>query len=59
MDQAQLFPMIRNEVRELLGNYIPSAEIIKDNDEYIVPPVLGPQAGVLGAVALAQQTIEA
>lgn len=58
MDQSQLFPMIRNEVRELLGNYISTPEIMEPNEEYIVPPVLGPQAGVLGAVALAQQAAQ-
>jgi fructokinase len=58
MDQSQLFPMIRNEVRELLGDYISTSEIMEPNEEYIVPPVLGPQAGVLGAVALAQQAAQ-
>jgi fructokinase len=54
MDQSQLFPLIRQEVREILGNYISAPEIIEPNEEYIAPPVLGSQAGVLGAVALAQ-----
>jgi fructokinase len=58
MDQSQLFPMIRNEVRELLGNYISTPEIMEPNEEFIVPPVLGPQAGVLGAVALGQRAAE-
>lgn len=55
MDQTQLFPMIREEVREHLGNYISTPEILEANEAYIVPPVLGSKAGVLGAVALAQQ----
>jgi len=59
MDQTQLFPMIREEVRELLGDYISAMDILEANEEYIVPPVLGTQAGVLGAVALAQQAAEA
>jgi len=54
MDQAQLFPLIREEVRNLLGGYISASEIMEANEEYIVSPVLGSQAGVLGAVALAQ-----
>ena len=58
MDQTQLFPMIRKEVRELLGDYISAMEILEANEEYIVPPVLGSRAGVLGAVALAQQAAE-
>jgi fructokinase len=58
MDQAQLFPLIREEVRNLLGGYISASEIMEANEDYIVPPVLGSQAGVLGAVALAQQAAE-
>jgi len=58
MEQTQLFPLIREEVRILLGDYISAAEITQVNEEYIVPPVLGSQAGVLGAIALAQQAIQ-
>jgi fructokinase len=58
MDQAQLFPLIREEVCKLLGGYISAPEIMEANEDYIVPPVLGSQAGVLGAVALAQQAAE-
>ncbi len=55
MDQDQLFPMIRVKVQELLSDYISAREILEHIDHYIVPPKLGPQAGVLGAIALAQQ----
>jgi fructokinase len=58
MDQTQLFPMIRKEVRDHLGNYISAPEIQEANEEYIVPPALGSQAGALGAVALAQLAAE-
>ena len=58
MDQAQLFPLIREEVCKLLGGYISAPEIMEANEDYIVPPVLGSQAGVLGAVALAQLAAE-
>lgn len=58
MEQTQLFPLIREEVRILLGDYISTEEITQVNDEYIAPPVLGSQAGVLGAIALAQQAIQ-
>ena len=54
MDQSQLFPMIRAEVLALLNNYIQKPEITERIDEYIVPPGLGNRAGVLGAIALAQ-----
>ncbi|HIE38310.1 MAG TPA: ROK family protein, partial [Anaerolineae bacterium] len=58
MRQAHLFPLIRRRVQELLGGYIHSPAIRERIDAYIVPPGLGEQAGVLGAIALAQQAVE-
>ncbi|MES0362151.1 MAG: ROK family protein [Anaerolineales bacterium] len=58
MDQDQLFPMIRVKVQELLSDYISSREILEHIDDYIVPPQLGSQAGVLGAIALAHHAAE-
>ena len=58
MDQDQLFPMIRKEVLELLNEYISAREILEHIDQYIVPPQLGSQAGVLGAIALAHHAAE-
>jgi fructokinase len=55
MEQSQLFPLIRRKVPELLNGYIQSPEILKDINNYIVPPQLGKQAGVLGAIGLAIQ----
>jgi fructokinase len=55
MQQAQLFPLIRQEVQALLNAYVQAPEILERIDEYIVPPALGNLAGVLGAIALAQQ----
>jgi fructokinase len=55
MKQRQLFPLIHNRVQELLNGYIQAPAIIDEIDEYIVPPGLGDWAGVLGAMALAQQ----
>jgi fructokinase len=58
MEQAQLFPLIRSKVEDLLGGYINAPEIQENIAEYIVSPGLGSQAGVLGAIALAQQAVE-
>lgn len=52
MEQAQLFPLIRREVVQLLNGYIQSPAIIENIDTYIVPPALGARAGILGALAL-------
>jgi fructokinase len=54
MQQRQLFPMIRLRVHELLSGYLRKPSILERMDQYIVPPALGGRAGVLGAIALAQ-----
>jgi len=58
MQQPRLFPMIRSEVQELLNSYVQAPAIMEQIDEYIVPPALGGDAGVLGAIALARQTLQ-
>ncbi len=55
MEQHQLFPMIRTEVQQLLNRYVAHDSILKNIDQYIVPPMLKNHAGVLGAIALAQR----
>lgn len=57
MRQEHLFPMIREEVKVILNGYIQSPAILEAIDSYIVPPSLGNRSGVLGAIALAQQTV--
>jgi fructokinase len=57
MEQTQLFPLIRQKVQALLNGYVQSPSILEQIDEYIVPPGLGKRAGVLGAIALAQQQL--
>ncbi len=56
MEQAQLFPLIRRQVIELLNGYIQSPAILERIEEYIVPPGLGKRAGVLGALAFAEMS---
>jgi fructokinase len=52
--QPVLLPLLRAEVLALLSGYVPSAAIDRRVDEYLVAPALGSRAGVLGAIALAQ-----
>ena len=59
MSQAQLFPMVRTKVLSLLNEYIKAPAILQHITEYIVPPDLGARAGVLGAIALAEQAYRA
>ncbi len=54
MSQSKLFPLIRREVHSLLNGYIQAPRLLKEPEQYIVPPQLGNRAGVLGALALAE-----
>lgn len=58
MEQQHLFPLIREKVTALVNGYIQSPAILDNIDTYIVPPGLGNDAGVLGALALAMQASE-
>jgi fructokinase len=53
MAQERLFPDIRQRTLHWLGGYVDRREILGDIDHYVVPPALGANAGVLGALALA------
>ena len=53
MTNPDLFPAIRGGVRALLAGYLDVEELREGIDEFIVPPILGPDAGVLGAIAMA------
>lgn len=44
--------MIRSEVRKALDGYVSAQEILGTMDTYIVPPGLGDNAGLCGALAL-------
>lgn len=58
MEQKQLFPMVRQQVFELLNGYLDVPEITQDIDSYIVPPKLGGRSGFAGAFALAAQALK-
>jgi fructokinase len=57
MEQRQLYPLVRGEVQAQLGGYLQVESLQKAIDRFILPPELGSQAGVLGAIALAQQAL--
>ena len=53
MQQMHLFPKIRERVLKLLGGYVSSPSITPEGiDSYIVPPALGVNSGVIGALLL-------
>lgn len=54
LGREQFFRMIREKTRAAVGGYLASPALADEIDDYIVPPRLGDDAGVCGAVALAQ-----
>ena len=57
MTQRQLFPLIQEKIVRYLNGYIQTKEILEGIEEYIVPPGLGTQSGILGAKALAEDKL--
>lgn len=56
--QAHMLPLIRQKMQALFNNYIQSAHVRQNIDDYVVLPGLGARAGVLGAIALAERAIQ-
>jgi fructokinase len=57
MHQQQLFPLIRQKVVDMLNDYL-KHDRLKTFEDVIVPPGLGDNAGVMGAIALAMNAAE-
>lgn len=53
MHQEQLFPKIREKVKTYINEYYQTKEL-DDMDNYIVPPSLNDNQGIMGAIRLAQ-----
>ncbi len=54
LGQEQFFRLIREKTQAALGGYIASPALGAEIEKYIVPPQLGDNAGICGALALAQ-----
>lgn len=50
----QVLKSARALLHQKLGGYLPDLDNVQTLDSYLVAPSLGPQSGVLGAIALAQ-----
>ena len=55
MQQAQLFPLIRERTLALLGGYVTHPAVAGGLTDYIVPPGLGVHSGIMGAYLLARE----
>jgi fructokinase len=53
-ERPVLLPLVRQRLRELNAGYLDTPLLGEDIDDYVVAPELGDDAGVLGAIALAQ-----
>jgi fructokinase len=58
MSQVRLLPLIRARLRHWLAGYVDRSEILLEADRYVVAPELGENAGVLGALVLAIDTVQ-
>jgi fructokinase len=57
MERAGLAGLVRGRLRELVNGYLDTPLLGEQVDRYLVAPELGDDAGVLGAIALAQQAL--
>lgn len=55
LDRPALLPAVRTRLRELVGGYLETPLLGAEIESYLVAPALGDRAGVLGAIALAEQ----
>eukprot|EP00039_Didymoeca_costata_P023562 m.7517 g.7517 ORF g.7517 m.7517 type:complete len:142 (+) comp3726_c0_seq2:654-1079(+) len=57
LNRKCLYPKIRKYVQNTINGYLQVDQILKNIDEYIVPGVHGGDAGLVGALALAEHAL--
>lgn len=57
MKQANLFPLLQEKVKQQLNHYLQTEALEKEIGTYIVPPALGDQSGLIGAVELGRRKV--
>ena len=57
MQRQELFVKVRANTQRLLNGFIKHRSITEDIDKYIVPPALGGEAGVRGALTIAEKAL--
>ena len=58
MHQAQLFPLIREQLQQNLNGYVQHPMILENIDQYVIAPGLGDDAGLCGAIAIGLLALE-
>lgn len=58
MHQEHLFDMVRTQVKEMLGGYVHHPMVEEQMNNYIIPPALGENPGILGAIRLGMLELE-
>lgn len=58
MHQEHLFDMVRAQVKEMLGGYVHHPMVEEKIQDYIIPPALGENPGILGAIRLGMLELE-
>lgn len=59
MHQEHIFPMVRQQVQKLLNGYVHHDAVLKSIDNYIIPPALGDDPGIKGAIKLGDLALHA
>ncbi len=57
LGEERFFRMVREKVQGVLNGYLGSPALSTGIDDFIVPPLLGDDAGVCGAIALGQREL--
>jgi fructokinase len=57
LQEEQLLPLVRRYLSRSLGGYVQSEVVTSGLSEYVVPPLLGQQAGIAGALVLAERAL--
>ncbi len=57
MQAEPLFPLIRRHLQRSLAGYVRADALEAGIEQYVVPPRLGPLAGIAGALALAERAL--
>jgi fructokinase len=55
--EKAFFADVRKQLQDILNRYVVAEQLTSAIDGYVVPPDLGDDAGVLGAIALAQEAL--